>query len=192
MTIYSWIIAALWLALIAYWVLSARGAKRTIAGGRVWWKEIGLRLVLLILVLLAVRISHPGDLLRSARPYLLNTRIVPGIVGVLFCAFGIAFAIRARAYLGANWGLPMSRKERPELVTNGPYKLVRHPIYAGILLAMFGSAIAHSVVWVLPLILGGIYFIHSARREEMLMVEEFPKAYPAYRQRTKMLVPFVV
>jgi len=192
MTIYTWVIAALWLALIAYWVLSARGAKRTIDGGWVWRREIWWRLAFLILVLLALRISHAGHLVRSARPYLLNTGTVPGIVGILLCAFGIGLAIQARAYLGANWGLPMSRKERPELVTNGPYKLVRHPIYAGMLLAMFGSAIGQSVVWFLPLILGGIYFIYSARREEMLMVEQFPEAYPAYKQRTKMLIPFVV
>lgn len=86
--------------------------------------------------------------------------------------------------------MPMSRKENPELVTSGPYAYVRHPIYAGILLAMLGSAIAASVVWVIPLTLFGAYFVYSARREEELMTRQFPAEYSAYMKRSSMLLPW--
>lgn len=102
-----------------------------------------------------------------------------GLAGVGFCALGVGLAILARTYLGRNWGMPMSRKENPELVTSGPYALVRHPIYGGMLLAMLGSTLGESVFWVLPFILFGIYFIYSATREERLMVRQFPDRYPA-------------
>ena len=85
--------------------------------------------------------------------------------------------------------MPMSTKENPELVTTGPYAFVRHPIYTGILLAMLGTAIGENVSWLLPLLLFGGYFIYSARREEELMLRQFPEQYPAYMRRTNMLVP---
>jgi protein-S-isoprenylcysteine O-methyltransferase Ste14 len=88
--------------------------------------------------------------------------------------------------------MPMSRRENPELVTTGPYAFVRHPIYAGMLLSMLGSTIGESALWLVPLILFGAYFIHSARREEKRMLEQFPEQYPAYMERTKILLPFVL
>jgi protein-S-isoprenylcysteine O-methyltransferase Ste14 len=192
MAIYNGLIVALWLILLAYWALSAGGAKRNIGGGRVWWREIGLRLGILALILLALRISVFRDALRNARPYAVNTNVVMGFVGVAFCALGVGLAVVARAYLGRNWGMPMSRKQNPELVTNGPYAFVRHPIYAGILLAMLGSTIGQSLFWLAPLVLFGAHFLYSARREEEILAEQFPQTYPAYARRTKMLLPFLL
>jgi len=88
--------------------------------------------------------------------------------------------------------MPTSKQENPELVTTGPYALVRHPIYGGMLVAMLGSAIGQSVLWLLPLIVYAPSFIRSARREEKLLLEQFPERYRAYMQRTKMLLPFVL
>jgi len=83
-------------------------------------------------------------------------------------------------------------EEPAELVTTGPYALVRHPIYGGMLLAMLGSALAQSLLWLAPLLVYGPLFIRSARREERLLLERFPQRYPGYLKRTKMLVPFVL
>jgi protein-S-isoprenylcysteine O-methyltransferase Ste14 len=113
------------------------------------------------------------------------------IFGLVALAAGLALAVWARVYLGRNWGMPMSEKEAPELVTSGPYRFVRHPIYSGLLLAMLGSALAATLFWLVPLAGLGGYFIYSARVEERLMTRSFPEAYPAYRARSKMLVPFV-
>ena len=57
-------------------------------------------------------------------------------------ASGIGLAIWARIHLGRNWGMPTSQKADPELVTTGPYRFVRHPIYTGLLVALLGTALA--------------------------------------------------
>jgi protein-S-isoprenylcysteine O-methyltransferase Ste14 len=85
----------------------------------------------------------------------------------------------------------MSQKDDPELVTSGPYHLVRHPIYSGILIAGIGTAVALSWLWLIAAVLAGVYFVYSATVEERNMAQQFPETYPAYRRSTKMLVPFV-
>jgi protein-S-isoprenylcysteine O-methyltransferase Ste14 len=102
---------------------------------------------------------------------------------------GFGLAINARWHLGRNWGMPMSRKEQPDLVSSGPYAHIRHPIYTGLILAMLGSAIGVNVFWLLILVPVGAYFIYSARREETLMLQLFPEQYAAYMARTGMLAP---
>jgi protein-S-isoprenylcysteine O-methyltransferase Ste14 len=87
--------------------------------------------------------------------------------------------------------MPTSKKEDPELVTSGPYRTIRHPIYTGILLAMSGSAIAVSVWWLIAVALIGGYFIYSAFAEERNMIRLFPGTYPEYQQSTKMLIAVV-
>jgi protein-S-isoprenylcysteine O-methyltransferase Ste14 len=93
--------------------------------------------------------------------------------------------------IGRNWGVPMTRKEEPELVTSGPYRLVRHPIYSGILLAGIGTAVSLSWFWLIAVGVAAAYFVYSATVEERYLSEQFPDAYPAYRRSTKMLVPYV-
>jgi len=104
---------------------------------------------------------------------------------------GLLTAIWARLNLGKNWGTPMSQKQDPELVTSGPYNYIRHPIYSGILLASLGTAIASTVYLFIIFIIIAVYFIFSAVTEERLMTKEFPKVYPDYKARTKMLIPFI-
>ncbi len=191
MTIYRWLIGALWLILIVYWAVSAIGAKRSI-GARFWWREAGLRLGIILLILLALRVPALRGALQNVRAYGAGTGVLMGVIGVVFCALGVGLAVWSRAALGKNWGMPMSRKESPELVTTGPYAVVRHPIYVGIILAMVGSSIAESILWLAPLALLGPYFIYSAWREDKLMMASFPEQYPAYKSRTKMLIPFIV
>jgi protein-S-isoprenylcysteine O-methyltransferase Ste14 len=114
------------------------------------------------------------------------------VLGAVLFVCGIALAVWARICLGRNWGMPMTRKDEPELVTAGPYALVRHPIYSGILLAVLGTALATDIYWLVAFAVLGVYFIYSARVEERLMTSAFPATYPSYRAKTKMLIPFVL
>ena len=187
MSLYRWIIAGLWLLLVAYWAVAAVGAKRNTSRRR-WCREIGLRLVVILLIAAVLQS-------RSLRLFLVETQrsashsSILGWTGVALCLFGFSLAINARRHLGRNWGLPMSRKEQPELVTTGPYALIRHPIYTGLILAMLGSAIGVNISWALMLVPVGAYFIYSARREESVMLQLFPEQYAAYMARTGMLAP---
>jgi protein-S-isoprenylcysteine O-methyltransferase Ste14 len=172
---------------VAYWAVAAVSAKRN-AGSRSWRGGIGLRLVLILTIAVVVRSPSLREFLGETQRAASHSDIF-GWTGVALCALGFGLAIIARWYLGRNWGMPMSRKEQPELVTSGPYAHIRHPIYTGLILAMLGSAIGVNIFWAVMLIPVGAYFIFSARREETVMLQLFPEQYAAYMARTGMLAP---
>jgi protein-S-isoprenylcysteine O-methyltransferase Ste14 len=172
-------VAVLWAGLGLYWLIAAAGAKRGTGRGRGF--PPGLLAVIAFVVV------------RAFRPDSLDVHSVAiRSVGLILLVAGMAVAVWARIYLGRNWGMPMTEKAEPELVTTGPYGLVRHPIYSGLLLALLGTALATNLYWLIGVGIIGIYFIYSARVEERLMTASFPAVYPAYRARTKMLIPFVL
>jgi protein-S-isoprenylcysteine O-methyltransferase Ste14 len=181
-SLYGWLVFALWLALVVYWV-QASVRKRGVGDAWEWWREIALRLGFFALLLLSLRSAIAVHALPETPAYVFNSNMLTGLIGLVICTLGIGLAILGRAWLTRN---------RDALVTTGPYAWVRHPIYAGMLLAMLGAAIAQSVLWILPLMLYGPAFISGARREERRLSEQFPERYRAYMKRTSMLLPFVV
>ncbi len=186
MPLYNSLISICWLVFIAVWIISAFSAKRTV--GRTW-RFMGFRIVLIVVLLVLFNL----EFFRGLGAYQSLASVYPwaGPVGVVLCGLGVILAVWARVYLGRNWGMPMSLKEHPELVTTGPYSYIRHPIYTGVLLAMLGSTFANETWWVVILVVSGIYFVYSATEEEKIMTKEFPNDYPSYKARTKMLIPFV-
>ena len=183
-------IPALWILFTVYWVISARFAKRTIDRAA-RWKYVAGRVFLLALIVIALSSSTLRHGLRVTYAFQTSHALLTA-AGIVLVVLGLALAVSARLQLGRNWGMPMSQQEDAELIMTGPYAYVRHPIYSGIILGMLGSAIGHSVAWTLPLIVFGGYFIYSARREEELMLRQFPDVYPAYMRRTNMLMPYVL
>jgi protein-S-isoprenylcysteine O-methyltransferase Ste14 len=171
-----------WAAFWIYWFVAAFSMKR----GRVaWGREARIRVVLVILIFVLARL---GVLRGSHR---VQTDPWLAALGLVLFALGLGFAIWARVHIGRNWGTPMTQKKEPELVTGGPYRLVRHPIYSGIIVAGIGTILALSWRWLPVVGLAGIYFIYAATVEERYLSTEFPDSYPAYKRSTKMLVPFV-
>ncbi len=67
-------------------------------------------------------------------------------LGMGLTAVGIAFALWARLWIGRNWSGTITIKDQHELIQRGPYSLVRHPIYTGLLLAFLGTALVHGEV----------------------------------------------
>ena len=175
------VFAIAWAAFWLYWLVAAFSMKR----GRVpWSRELGIRAVIVVVAILLIRLG-------AFRNYGLRTGPWEAGLGLALLALGLGFAIWARVHIGRNWGGPMTQKDEPELVTSGPYHLVRHPIYSGILVAGIGTAVALSFMWLIAVALAAIYFIYSAFVEERYLTKQFPGAYPAYTHSTKMLVPFV-
>jgi protein-S-isoprenylcysteine O-methyltransferase Ste14 len=184
------IVTILWFGFVALWIIAATTAKRTVNRRRMR-TELGIRLLIVGLVIIAVRTpSIQEALIRLQRDT--PRSLAVQWLGVAICAAGVGLAIAARIQLGRNWGMPATLKENPELITSGPYRVIRHPIYTGILLAAAGTALAESLLWLLALVAAGVYFVIAARREEHLMAEQFPDQYPAYMRRTKMLIPFLL
>jgi protein-S-isoprenylcysteine O-methyltransferase Ste14 len=181
------IIAGLRLLFVAYWAIAAVGAKRN-ASPRFLRGGIGLRLIIIFLIAAVLQSPSLREFLAQAQRSAGQSGILIS-TGVALCVVGFGLAIYARWHLGRNWGMPMSRKEQPELITSGPYAYIRHPIYTGLLLAILGSAIGANISWALMLIPVGAYFILSARQEESAMLQQFPQQYSAYMARTGMLVP---
>lgn len=85
----------------------------------------------------------------------------------------------------------MTVRATPTLVRRGPYRVVRHPIYSGLLLAITGSALATGRGLLVAVVAGGAYFIMCVRVEEADMAAAFPDEYPEYARHTKRLIPFV-
>ena len=171
-----------WAAFWIYWLVAAFSMKR---GHVPWSRELGIRVVIVVVIIVLVR----AGAFRNAG---LNSSPWRAGVGLLLFAAGLSFAVWARIHIGRNWGTPMSQKDEPELVTSGPYRLVRHPIYTGLLLGVIGTAVGLSWTWLIAVALAGAYFIYSAVVEERNLTEQFPDTYPAYKRSTKMLVPFVL
>jgi protein-S-isoprenylcysteine O-methyltransferase Ste14 len=170
-----------WALFWVYWLVAAFTMKRE----RVQWShELRIRALLIVVVVVLVRLG-------AFRGRNLNTDPWRAALGLFLFALGLGFAVWARVNIGRNWGTPMSQKAEPELVTSGPYRLTRHPIYSGILLGTIGTSVALSWLWLIATALAGVYFIYAATVEERYLAAQFPDSYPAYKRSTKMLVPYV-
>jgi protein-S-isoprenylcysteine O-methyltransferase Ste14 len=177
------IIGVGWITFWAYWLVMAFTAK---AERSRWTRFAGVRVGIIVVILLLIRLRFfTGHEAATGKPWLLGT-------GLALFVLGLALAVWARVCLGRNWGMPMSQKADPELVTTGPYARIRHPIYSGILLGMVGTAIAVSPYWLVAVAILGAYFLFSAVTEERTMAKLFPADYPPYKRATKMLVPYIL
>src|SRR5215510_11483973 len=175
------VFAIAWAAFWLYWLVAAFSVER----GRVpWSRELIIRGVIAVVVILLIRVG-------AFRNHGLNTDPWRAGLGLVLLALGLGFAIWARVHIGRNWGTPMTQKNEPELVMSGPYHLVRHPIYSGILVAGVGTAVALSWLWLAAVVLAGVYLLYSATVEERYLTERFPDDYPLYKRSTKLLVPFI-
>ena len=137
-------------------------------------------------------------LLFNPGSHILSQQITPhmtflGIIGLVLDLIGVGLAIWARLALGTNWsGMVMTIKQNHELVQTGPYAIVRHPIYAGFLLAMAGTALTIGTLSsYLGLAAGLAAMMLRVNIEEKLMSEQFCEVHEAYRQHTSKLIPFV-
>lgn len=112
------------------------------------------------------------------------------LVGLLVTAIGIAFAIWARAHLGANWSAAVSIRAGHELIRTGPYRRIRHPIYTGMILAAVGTALVvgqmRGVVAV-AICLGAFYLKSS--KEERWLAQEFGDNFKTHTEHTGMFLP---
>jgi protein-S-isoprenylcysteine O-methyltransferase Ste14 len=177
------VIAVGWVVFWVAWLVAAFTAKSS--RGR-WRRLAGARIGLVVVVAYLVRRNWGG----GGGPQVSVGPVLSG-VGLALWAAGLALAVWARLYIGRNWGMPMTRRENPDLVTTGPYRYIRHPIYTGILAALIGTALATTLYGLIAVAVLAGFFTFSAVREERFLTGEFPDSYPAYKASTKMLIPFV-
>ena len=175
-----------WDAVAVVWLIGMGFTKPTVRSQPSGARLFHLALMVLGLFLMAGRQFHVGWLGLRIWPY--NYAIE--VAGLVLTIAGALFAIWARLTLGSNWSGRATVKAGHELVTRGPYAIARHPIYTGFLLGALGTGIA---VGEMRCIVGYVMVLFSLAlkmsQEERLMLQTFPEAYPAYRQRVKALIP---
>jgi protein-S-isoprenylcysteine O-methyltransferase Ste14 len=184
------IIWALWFVWYLYWAVSARNrirstdtseARRESGIGRL----IYMGLMIAGFVLLAWQVPQP----------FLGKRLWPSAgvwlsVGLGIEAAGLVFAVWARRTLGKNWTARITTGGTQELIIRGPYKIVRHPIYSGLLFAILGTAIVigqvRGFVGFLIVLIGVLI---KLRREETALRRHFGSGYRDYAKQVPALVP---
>jgi protein-S-isoprenylcysteine O-methyltransferase Ste14 len=116
------------------------------------------------------------------------------LLGCLLALAGAGLVVGSRARLGAAWSLVPRADHGSGLVTTGPYRLVRHPIYLGLALLATGQALAFGSWPALMIVLCGVIptFAWRARAEEEVLGRTFGERYAVYRKKTKMIIPYLL
>lgn len=181
-------IGFLWIVFLVVWGIAALSQKRTVRRD-----SAGSRMIQVLLGGLAVVLlwGNGLDFGSLARPFV-PLSLIFSLLGLTLTVAGLAFAISARVYIGGNWSGAVTVKKDHTLIRKGPYALVRHPIYTGVLLAMLGTAVAFGEVrGLLAVGVATLALWIKLRREELFMSEEFGAEYAQYKQKVKALIPFV-
>ena len=113
-------------------------------------------------------------------------------IGIAGYVLGLILMNWAVVALGRHFSIQVTLQKNHELVTGGPYRLLRHPRYAGILLCFSGIALVF--VSVAALAVAGLLLVTILWRiadEESFMAKSFPADWPVYAQATARLIPWV-
>jgi len=186
--IHSYLFAAMWLGYIAYWWAMSRNVKVTERS-----ESGSSRLIRLLAIACAVALLWPS---RVPLPLLQERFLPPGAwcfwTGAAVTAAGL-FSVWGRRHLGRNWSQSVTVKEGHELITSGPYALVRHPIYTGLLLGFLGCAVARGE-WrglaAVAIVLSILW--RKLSLEEKWMRAQFGQSYEAYCRHVSALVPHIL
>ena len=180
LTAASWIWIIWWLV----WFVTSFKAKKKIQ--QKWDAQQLLSLAFLVIAFFLI------FRWQGRQSVVVTTSNLAGVLGLGVMGVSIFFSIWARQTLGKNWSGTIVVKQDHELVTAGPYRFVRHPIYTGLLGGFIGMAIivGGGLSW-LSVLSGLIAFLIRIPAEEKIMTNLFPEQYSAYKKRTKALIPFL-
>jgi len=181
------VIASEWALFALSWLLAAFW-RRQPARRLGFRRELGYRLVLLAGLLVFAMPAHGyrGPL------RLWSVSLAGAWACVTIIVLGFAFAWWARVHLGALWSGNITTKAEHRIVDSGPYGIVRHPIYTGLLISLYATLAAKGTV---PGVVGAAIitlglWIKARLEEGWLSTELGEDAYAGYRRRVPMLLPF--
>jgi protein-S-isoprenylcysteine O-methyltransferase Ste14 len=176
------VLGAVWL----FGLLSAKPTARTQSSGS---RLLEMGLTILAFCLVFTPYFQSGW---RALNFVPNSDLA-GAIGLLLVLLGVAFSIWARLVLGGNWSSAVTVKQGHTLICRGPYTIVRHPIYTGLLFALLGVAIiVGQVRGLLGVGVLALAYWLKLRMEERFMLEQFGADYRRYQERVKALIPYVL
>lgn len=181
-----WLSAVLWILFIGYWSAAAGNTGKTRTSESVRSRQVHQLLMYGALVLAFVRV--PG----------LNGRWLPRSPWIIAAGFAIQLssallAIRARKHLGLNWSAEVASKVDHQLVRSGPYRLIRHPIYTGMLGMFVGTAVVSGELHGLTaVVLISVAYFRKIRLEEQNLSNVFGAQYEEYKDKSWALIPWLI
>ena len=181
----EWTIPILWFLWLTYWLIEARNTAPTQKSESLLTAVL-YRGATVIGILLIFGLKRPRTQLWPVSIPLLSIAVI-----LMICGF--SFTIWARRHLGRYWSATVTLKEGHRLIESGPYALVRHPIYSGLLLSMAATVMSIGTwqsVGGYAALLGALIFKLAA--EERLLTANLGEAYKEYQKRVKALIPGVI
>jgi|SRR5579871_3567776 len=191
---YRWLFtslfAVIWIAWAVLWIVMSRSAKEAAQSEGATSRLSHVGPLLVAAYLLAAPLPLPVPPLHGR---FVPLAIWPPALGAALGFAGLAFCAWARVTIAANWSSDVQLKHDHELIVAGPYALVRHPIYTGLLMMFAGTALAVGE-WraALAVVVAAGAFWRKLGIEEGVMRRQFGDAYALYAQRTPALIPFVL
>lgn len=181
----------IWSAVLIYWLISGWGAKKVESQESFTKRflQYGLPLIIAFLLL------GPGDWFGHSwlrENFVEHTNLV-GSIGLTISVIGAIIACSSRYKLGKNWSLSVQKKENHQLIQDGMYKAIRHPIYTGLLLLFMGNAIiVGDNRAIIAIVIVFVSFWLKLKKEEKLLLKTFGDKYAEYKSRTKALIPYLL
>ena len=181
---YHWLFAVACSAVLnLYWTLAARNIKPVLNR----WSWILWLVSLVEFLLYSLPLSSVPILGWRLTPHFAAVEIL----GAVMCVFGVGFSIWARRVLAESWNNVATLRNGHVLVQDGPYAIVRHPIYFGFILLQTGMILALGEVRALVWLLDIVVFFRRMKPEEENLKATYPNEYRRYERRVKRLLPFI-
>jgi protein-S-isoprenylcysteine O-methyltransferase Ste14 len=180
----------LWCAWYVYWIVSARHRVRNTPDAPAKHESLGGRLVYMVILILGFVLLFGRVRMPYGQMRLWSASRISDTLGLAIQTIGLAFSVWARRALGKNWSARVTIGARQELIIAGPYRIVRHPIYSGLLFALIGTAIiAGNLNALAGFLLILVSVLIKLRREESALREHFGETYVDYARCVPALVP---
>ncbi len=177
-----------WVLTGIYWIIAAQNIKHATQK-----EEIGFRVFYMIFWVVPFAFTFFRILLIDW----LYTRILPEksvieIIAFIGILFSLGFMIWSRVVLGKNWSGRIAVKDDHQLITSGPYTIVRHPMYTGFIFAfLFSAILLGEVRGVISFVILLIGILMKLQKEERIVRNVFGTKYDDYAKRVKKLIPFI-
>lgn len=187
----------LWVAWIIYWIAGEplyeqlRHKTKQVATWNVRRRNVESYIFLMIAFGI-LEISFTGRLAFFEQGLIPNTLLV-SLMGLVLAVAGLVFSVWARIYLGSNWSPAAMLRKGQTLVRKGPYGIVRHPIYSGLIVAIVGTALVFGGYRIIISIICVFLFAWvRISEEEKLMSQQFGEDYTKYKKDVKAIIPGIV